>query len=274
MTIAAAVLAGVPPSGLGCYVWQTSAPPGDWDFYCVTYTSRTLTRALLDAGKRVWLFAGPSAWAPGAWRATLAECLALAAADSRIVGIVANPEEAWRSAGSAEAAEFGRALAAAAERTRVGVVTIPAQPHLATTVAAAGSSVWWSIELYANSAAPSSFATWAQRWSAAGVPRSRLSMTVAGFTPPSELGRATMATRETYRAYLDALPSTSGAIVWGNNSLLSSRAWMLEELSRRYAFHRTLLATLEGVVVSRLALVAAGAAVLLAVAVAVSKGLI
>jgi hypothetical protein len=224
---------GLPPRGLGAYVWQGEVPPGAWDFFAVQYTSRTLLRSLLDAGRTCWAFGGPSHWTPSTWRATLATIDSMIAADPRIAGLVANPEESWRSASADEARAFGEALAARSRRYRVGVVTIPSQPHLATLVAAAGDGVWWSIELYAHTAPPASFGAHAARWLAM-IPRARFSVTPAGFVPPTDLGRRTMATRESYRAYVDALPASSSAIVWGNNRTLRERPWMLEELRRRF----------------------------------------
>lgn len=264
MSVGAIVASGLPPRGLGAYVWQGSVPPGAWDFLAVQYTSRTLLRRLLDEGRACWAFAGPSHWTPSAWRGTLAALDALCEADSRIVGILANPEESWRSAPTEEARAFGEALAAMSRRRRVGVVTIPSQPHLPILVDAAGRGVWWSIELYAHTAPPSSFGAHAARWFAL-MSRARFGLTVAGFVPPTDLGRQTMATRESYRAYLEALPASSSAIVWGNNSTLASRPWMLEELRARFGALSTVPLAIAGFVVTHALALAALAAVLLVV---------
>jgi hypothetical protein len=260
VSIAARLFRGLPPVGLGVYVWQGEIPPGAWDFYAVSYTSRTLIASMLASGASVWLFAGPDAWAPGAWRSTLANMIARLESEPRLVGLVANPEEAWRGASTAEVEEFGRALAAASERFRVGVVTIPAMPSLERLVRAAGDGVWWSIELYARSAAPASFASWGARWLAM-MPRSRFSVTPAAFVPDTDLGRATMATRDTYRAYLAALPTVASAIVWGNNGTLRSRPWMAEELRARFSAVRVGPLALAFFLERRAALIIAAAAV-------------
>lgn len=239
MTIGAALLRGVPPSGLGAYDWQGGGvPPGPWDYLAVSDSSAGEVAAARATGLPLWAFAGPSSWSSSTWRATLARQVA-ACESGAFVGLVANPEESWRNAPASEVEAFGAALRAASERVRIGVVTIPGQPSLARLVLAAGPGVWWSIELYANQAHPSTYANHFARWRALGIPASRLVPSVAGFVAPSDLAREFMSTRETYRAYLEAFPGVPGALVWTNASTLRSRPFMGEELARRFGMLRT-----------------------------------
>ncbi len=235
------LLPGIPPSGLGVYVWQSSGiPSGPWDFFAVDLSLGETRIAEARARGPVWLFDGPSSWTPSTWRATLARHMARVAAGG-VEGIIANPEESWRSASESELREFGAALREAAKLTRIGVVTIPTQMRVGTSAVdgfelvarEAGPAVWWSVELYAHGTPPSEFASWVAAWERI-APR-RVTVTVAGFIPNTDLARANLGTEAAYRAYLDAMPNVAAAIVWPNASTLASRGYMLRALSDRYS---------------------------------------
>lgn len=226
------LLPGVPPSGLGVYVWQSSGiPAGPWAYYVVDARMGSVIEAAKARGA-VWLFRTPEAWTPSTWRATLAQLVAQA---QRVgaAGIVANPEEdGWTGGVSAdERRAFGEALAEAARVVRVGVVSIPSWGPLPIVVPAAGSRVWWSIELYARTTPPSSFGGWIGRWAGHGA-GGRIVPSIAGFVPDTALGRATIS-EAGYAGYLDAFGrDLPGAIVWPHAPLPS---WMSAALAARYA---------------------------------------
>lgn len=225
------LLPGVPPSGLGVYVWQSSGiPAGPWSYFVIDARMSSVIE-LAKARGPVWLFRTPEAWTPSTWRATLA---ALVAQAQRVgaAGIVANPEEnGWdASVSAAERRAFGEALAEAARVVRVGVVSIPSWGPRAVVMAAAGPRVWWSIELYGRTTPPSSFGDWISRWSMGGA-SGRVVPSIAGFVPNTALGRQTISA-EGFAGYLAAFDrSLPGAIVWPNAPL---PAWMTAALADRY----------------------------------------
>lgn len=225
------VLAGVPPTGLGVYAWRSSIPAGPWAWFVV---DPRFPAVVAEAKRRgpTWLFRGPESWTLETWRATLAELVAIASRPlSGFEGVVVNPEAGWDGASDADFAEFGDALAQAALVTRIGVVTIPSWRGFERVARAAGRMVWWSIELYARTTAPSTFAAHVARWRS--VVGRRVVPSLAGFIPATAMGREWIDPDEdgsSYRDYLAAVPRASGAIVWEGGVT----DWMRAALSERF----------------------------------------
>lgn len=230
MSLSAIAFHGIPPGGLGVFT-RGSLLEGPWRWYAADprIGGGALVRQCLTRGP-CWLFQGPDAWRPETWRATLAAQLAAVRALGA-TGIIANPEAGWERASREEKEAFGAALRAASFETRIGVVTIPSWGPFEIVARAAGRGVWWSMELYSQSAREAMVpALWA-RWTA--IVGRRLIPTLAGFDPPAD-SDGTLDTPEGYSRYLDSIPRTGGAIVWAVHGDLRRRPYMVDQLAARY----------------------------------------
>lgn len=196
-----APLAGLPPRGVGFYDPRARRRGEGWSFLAV---------APSRAGAGDWIFVGPDDTTPERWRATLDRMLA--AVGPLTAGIIVDPEGGWPQLGAAERAtqlaELGRALRAAALRTRV-IVTSHGGFPIATLAPHLGRLVIGSPQLYYDG--PTNARTW-ERWRRAFG--RRLIPSIAGprgiASPPAQ-----WSTPEGYAAYLDTIPrDVPGVIVW------------------------------------------------------------
>jgi hypothetical protein len=212
------LLAGMPPSGLGCYV-RDVVPGAPFRFRVINAARNDHAQQVARArelGGEVWLYSTPNEWRPTraaferstdrTWQEGLARIVerALAAGAD---GIIADPEGGWTGAHDGEAEQLGRALAEVSSQLRVGVTSYPSWAGLEPCARAAGDRVFGSVQIYgrdANSA--EAFAGWFNRWHRAFG--SRLGLSIAGWY-------ATEAHRGSgFRAYLERLPRASSAIAW------------------------------------------------------------
>lgn len=202
----------LPPSGVGVYARaQSIAWLAQWRFVALPYNrsdTPAKAAALLERGVRVWLYSGPESWEPDAYVATIGRIVATHRS-LRTEGIIANPETGWpamaRSDRDRRAADLGTRLATVASDNRVGLTSYAAWPGLAAAGDACRGKVWGSPEFY-HEADWSGY--WA-RWQAAfGVDRTIIDV---GAWPHAE---ARYHDAQSYRAYLDTLPTCVGAIAW------------------------------------------------------------
>lgn len=214
MDVAALVLGGMPPVGLGVYL-RDQVLGAPFAFRCVNGSRSDAgeqARAARALGGEVWLYTGPTSWEPDTWRDGLASILAQRRALGA-TGIIADAEGGWpdvtRERAESEARELGAALGAAAADTRVGFTSYPNWGPLESFAATCGPMVWCSPQIYGRTSnTAEAFASWWARW--VGLfGTARCIPSIAGWNASDD-----HRTPEGFRAYLERLPRAPGAIAW------------------------------------------------------------
>lgn len=207
----------LPPSGVGIYGrQQTIEFLARWPFVTLHFQrSDTPTKlaALKERGVKVWLFAGPEAWIPGAFPATTDVMVNLAERFGA-EGIIADPETQWSGGNATDRARNGRALGQklkdASSRTRVGMTSVPWMNALPQVAEIARGHIWGSPQIYHPQG--NDFAALVREWYAPwqnALGPERVIPSIAGW--PSNDRIHDLAS---YNAYLSVLPSAVGAVAW------------------------------------------------------------
>lgn len=207
------ILNPLPPSGRGIY--DLGIPIGTlarFDFVAVVGRlagAAEKARQLRSRGVRTWYYSGPDSWKPATWREGRAALLR--ALESGGEGYIADPEGGWTGPdAAAQAVEMGRALAADAQRLRVGITSYPLWRHRAALAAVTRGACFASPQLYAPDGASvlaRRLADWGRLWG-----RSRVIPSIAAYdTHSSPLNTETL-----YARYLESLPPGVGYIAWGS----------------------------------------------------------
>lgn len=215
MSAGALLLRGVPPQGVGVYARAQSA---EWlsRFGFVALHGRRFdtpakARALLEAGREVWLYTTPASWEPQTFRAEVARMLRLVR-ELGVSGFIADPESGWRGASSRVAAELGAMLRDAARETRVGVTSYPLWAHRRALAAECKGAVWASPQLYAKGRNPAHLQTWFGEWQEM-FGRTRVIPGISG-TIHMRDSDPRIETAEGFAWYLSTVPAAGGAIAW------------------------------------------------------------
>lgn len=206
--------AGRPPVGLGIFDRSQRVPGPPWIWHA-SYPARA------RAGD--WVFVGVEAMAIGSWRVSLARAVEVAV--SRFAsGVIVNPERLqveWANAPQSEFDALSDALCAAALRTRIGFVSIPAWPVERMRFR---GLVWGGME-WTRNIGPNlrGWERWRRVFGARLIPSL---FTPHGVLPPAWPDIAS------FRAYVESIPRTGGAIVWPGYPV---EPYAIEVLTERYA---------------------------------------
>lgn len=210
MSIAAPLLVGAPPSGLGVYSRGHTTEPGfDW------HTGRE------------WGFVGVDHMNSADWQRYADLAVADALQNGRS-GVILDREDHTPDAVVDAMAAWIRANAL---RVRIGFTSYPAWNGLARLAAGARGLFWGSPQLYFD--APTNARGWA-RWRAAlGL---RIVPSIAGYVTGSDPSRAAAdralrGTADAYANYLASVPRAGGAIVW---PVWPMPSYMRDALRARY----------------------------------------
>lgn len=204
MTIQAQALAGMPPNGLTLF-GRGNRPRGPW----LGYAMRAEQARAGD-----WIWYGPAASSPANWRRSLNEGVALA---QRIgaAGVLMNPEGEGHTRTTMVTLMAG--CADAASTVRVGVsINGGARSHVEAMARAGRGKVWLAPQLYYDAANNADF--WRKVVNAFGLGRAiPIFATGDGLAGPDSED-ATGATAAAYDRYLDSIPVTNGAMLFGGIS--------------------------------------------------------
>lgn len=214
---------GAPPHGHGIYArGQEVSFLAQYDFVCLTSgraDAREKGRALKAQGKRLWIYQGAYDWGKSQWRAAQARCEALAE-ELGADGCIADCEMGWESASRADAEEMARSLVAS--RFRWGFTSYPMWRFLSAVGPIFRGKVWGNPQIYGRTSYVQAHGDlirqkaihgeWWGLW---------VNAFGAGMVIPAVAGwvaHESQSTPDGFRAYLETIPHSQGAIAWTTNN--------------------------------------------------------